>query len=440
MQQYDSIVNLAAKYSREANRYKVVLEKNISLAQEMLDSGVEAYQEIIASVHEMEQELKRLNLQIQRKKELDALIQVNTACRKRMDECRKELDILQEITEYRIERVKEYYKKLIRLEKEIDAQKRNQKAVDKSLQELLDDEKRAELKKRELENAILSTEDYHRVHKKAEDLDNVKLEIQEMKVKQNAAQQQLVQYQQSVRSIRELLNEAGSLVLPEGFSELTISCITKSSFFLNKEVQSCFFDLQKMYQNCEIKRELYQGELLKNNQNNQKLRDIQQLGIEYINEHKSISNCPLCHTAFDDWKTLFLNISNVQEDKDELLHKKIMQNQKKYELINKIYVLLQKKYRRLKQNYIETLKFELSQAMKLCDECLKEKAYYEKKKELTENRLMDLKIWFIQKNIQLEEWSLAEIEIWRKKQGEELELCKTKWKKAVEQKENGRQR
>lgn len=196
------------------------------------------------------------------------------------------------------------------------------------------------------------------------------------------------------------MNEAGSLVLPEGFSELTISCITKSSFFLNKEVQSCFFDLQKIYQNCEIKRELYQRELLKNNQNNQKLRDIQQLGIEYINEHKNISNCPLCHTAFDDWKTLFLNISNVQEDKDELLHKKIMQNQKKYELINKIYVLLQKKYRRLKQNYIETLKFELSQAMKKCDECLKEKAYYEKKKELTEKRLMDLKIWFIQKNIQ----------------------------------------
>lgn len=83
--QYDSIVNLAAKYSREVNRYKTVLEKNISLAQEVLDSGVEAYQEIIASVHEMEQELKRLNLQIQRKKELDALIQVNTACRKRMN-------------------------------------------------------------------------------------------------------------------------------------------------------------------------------------------------------------------------------------------------------------------------------------------------------------------------------------------------------------------
>lgn len=48
------------------------------------------------------------------------------------------------------------------------------------------------MKKRELENAILSTEDYHRVHKKAEDLDNVKVEIQEMKVKQDAAQQQLV--------------------------------------------------------------------------------------------------------------------------------------------------------------------------------------------------------------------------------------------------------
>lgn len=436
VQQYDSIVNLAVKYSREVNRYKVVLEKNISLAQEMLDSGVEAYQEIIASIHEMEQELKRLNLQIQRKKELDALIQMNTSCRKQMDECRKELDILQEITEYGIERVNEYYKKLIRLEKEIDAQKRNQKAVEKSLQELLDDEKRAELKKRELENAILSTEDYQRVHKKAEDLDNVKAEIQEMKLKQNAAQQQWVQYQQSVRSIRELLSEAGSLVLPEKFSELTILCITKSSFFLNKEVQFRFFDLQKMYQNCEIKRALYQEELLKNNQSNQKLRDIQKLGIEYITVHKNISNCPLCHTVFDDWKTLFLNISNVQEDKDDLLHKKILQNQKKYELINKIYVLLQKKYRRLKQNYIETLKSELSQAMKNYDECLKEKEYYEKKKEWTENRLMDLKIWFIQKNIQLEEWSLAEIEIWRKKQGEELELCKTKWKKAVEQKEN----
>ena len=72
-------------------------------------------------------------------------------------------------------------------QKEIDAQKRTQEAIEKSLQELLDDEKRAELKKRELENAILSTEDYQRVHKKAEDLDNVKAEIQEMKIKQNAA-------------------------------------------------------------------------------------------------------------------------------------------------------------------------------------------------------------------------------------------------------------
>ncbi len=436
VQQYDSIVNLAAKYSREVNRYKAVLEKNISLAQEVLDSGVEVYQEIIASVYEMEQELKRLNLQIQRKKELDAWIQVNVDCRKRMDECRKDLDILQEITDYGIERVKENYKKLIRLEKEIEAQKRSQEAVEKSLQELLDDEKSAELKKRESENTILSTEDYQRVHKKAEDLDNVKAEIQEMKVKQNAAHQQWVQYQQSVRSISALLDEAGSLVLPEKFPELTISCITKSSFFLNKEVQSRFFDLQKMYQNCEIKRALYQEELLKNNQNNQKLRDIQQIGIEYINEHKNISTCPLCHTVFDDWKTLFLSISNVQEDKDERLHKKIMQNQKKYELINKIYVLMQKKYWGLRQNYIETLKSKLSQAMKNSDECLKEKEYYEKKKELTENRLMDLKIWFIQKNIQLEEWSLAEIEIWKKKQEEELELCKTKWKKAVEQKEN----
>lgn len=436
VQQYDSIVNLAAKYSREVNRDKVVLEKNISLAQEVLDSGVEAYQEIIASVHEMEQELKRLNLQIQRKKELDALIQVNTACRKRMDECRKELDILQEISEYGIERMKENYKKLICLEKEIDAQKRNQKAVEKSLREMLDDEKRIELKKLELENSILSKEDYQQVHEKAEDLDNVKAEIQEMKIKQNAAQQQWVQYPQSVISIRELMNEADSLVLPEGFSELTISRITESSFFLNKEVQSRFFDLQKMYQNCEIKRELYQEELLKNNQNNQKLRDIQQLGIEYINEHKNISKCPLCHTAFDDWKTLFLSISNVQEDKDELLHKKMIQNQKKLELLNKIYVLLQKKYKKLKQNYIETLNSELSQVEKNCDECLKEKAYYEKKKELAEGRLMALKIWFLHKNIQLEEWSLAEIEIWRRKQIEEWSLYKMKWKKAVEQKEN----
>ena len=56
-----------------------------------------------------------------------------------------------------------------------------------------------------------------------------------------------------------------------------------------------------------------------------------------MNAHRETVKCPLCHTPFSNWEALFASISNIQDEDDKLLKRRIAQNQESIKQVEQRY-------------------------------------------------------------------------------------------------------
>ena len=73
------------------------------------------------------------------------------------------------------------------------------------------------------------------------------------------------------------------------------------------------------YRKVSMQMQVCQEEISKQAKTAEELKEICQKGREYLNLHRNTNECPLCHTPFDDWETLFLRINNIQEQNEDSL-------------------------------------------------------------------------------------------------------------------------
>lgn len=432
--QYNEVLNLAAKYSREVNREKLALDGKISVAEEALDSGISSCLTLIDSSKQTEKTVEKLEIQLQRKKEQDILQQEDRCCLNKLVKYRQEFELLQNMTAYGIDKVKENFERYCRIEKETDELKKKQSFFEKEQQEALDLNRRTESKIKEIELSILSEKEFEEVCGKAKDLDELKEKIQQAQAKENAEKEKMEQYQKSMTQVKKSLDEVRSCVLPIEVAELNVSDIIKNCSFLDEEMRLQLFELEEKYRDFSVKTALFQEEISIHEKDDVILREISEKGMEYLNLHRDVAKCPLCHTPFGDWKTLFLRINNVREEKDDLLNERIKQNQEDLKRIKGRYAFFQQEYEEIRQGHIADLVSQYSELEKKINICAEEKAECGKNRKVFEHEFMEQKVWFIQKNIHLTEWSFAEVQLWRRNQEETFQFYKKELEESVKRK------
>lgn len=145
LEQYDTMINQTKKYSRELETKKKSLEEKISLAEEVLNKGVSSCQNIISSIDEISESIKKLELQIQRKQELDALLQTDSENLSVVVTCQKEVDFLQKIGAYGVENTKGKCKEYLDIGIMIDKLENSLKYFELNLKSAIEEISEAEL-------------------------------------------------------------------------------------------------------------------------------------------------------------------------------------------------------------------------------------------------------------------------------------------------------
>ena len=142
---YDTMINQTKKYSRELETKKKSLEEKISLAEEVLNKGVSSCQNIISSIDEISESIKKLELQIQRKQELDALLQTDKENLSVVVTYQKEVDFLQKIGAYGVENTKGKCKEYLDIGIKIDELENSLKYFELNLKSAIEEISEAEL-------------------------------------------------------------------------------------------------------------------------------------------------------------------------------------------------------------------------------------------------------------------------------------------------------
>ena len=422
LEQYDTMINQTKKYSRELETKKKSLEEKISLAEEVLNKGVSSCQNIISSIDEISESIKKLELQIQRKQELDALLQTDSENLSVVVTCQKEVDFLQKIGAYGVENTKGKCKEYLDIGIKIDELENSLKYFELNLKSAIEEISEVELKINKYKSTQLSEEDYEQALNKAKELDEKNKKLVEIQAEYKAAKEQGEQYEKLIGSTKKMIEDVAGFRLPKDVMELK-SGEVNISILLDDEKQKQLYDFEDRYRKVSMQMQVYQEEISKQAKTAEELKEICQKGREYLNLHRNTNECPLCHTPFDDWETLFLRMSNIQEQNEDSLkgqlgeyHATLNQICDDYESFNLQCEELRKKQLESYKKTMERLIEESHSGERVKEKC-------EKRENTLNDERRVLELWFIQRGIQLSEFSSGGLEVWRKSQEELLSQC-----------------
>lgn len=434
LEQYDTMINQTKRYSRELETKKKSLEDKISLAREVLNKGVSSCQNIISSIDEVSESIKKSELQIQRKQELDALLQTDKENLSVVVTYQKEVNFLQKIGAYGVENAKGKCKEYLDIGIKIDELEKSLKYFELNLKSAIEEISKMELNINKYKLSQLSEEDYEQALNKAKELDEKNKKLVEIQAEYKAAKEQGEQYEKLIVSTKEMIEDVTGFQLPKDVMELK-SGEVNVSILLDDEKQKQLYDFEDRYKKVSMQMQVCQEEISKQAETAEELKEICLKGREYLNLHRNTNECPLCHTPFDDWETLFLRISNIQEQNEDSLkgqlgeyHAALNQICNEYESFNLQCEDLRKKQLESYKKTMERLIEENHSGERIKENC-------EKKENVLNEERKALELWFIQRGIQLSEFSSGGLEVWRKSQEELLAQCREELSRYLEKKE-----
>lgn len=434
IEQYDTLINQTKQYSRELDTKKMLLEDKISLAREVLNKGVSYCSSTISSIDEIRKSIQKIEMKIQRKQELDVLLQTNRENLGAVIKYQREVDFLHNIEDYGVENVNGKYKEYKDIGIKIDELEKTLDYFELNLKNAIEESSKAELNKNKCESAQLSKEEYNYALNSAKELDEINKQLKEIQAEYKSAKEQSEQYEKSIASISETIERIAGFQLPKDVIDLKSGEVLNVRIVLDDEKQKQLCDFVDRYRKASLQMQVCQEEISKHSKTAEELEEIRQKGLEYLNLHRNSNECPLCHTPFEDWKTLFFRISNIQEQNEDLL--KGLLGEYHAEL-NQIYDEYEKFYLQcedLKEKQLTSYKAKIESLVKESHSSENIKANCEKKENTLDEKKKELELWFIQKKIQLSEFSSAGLEIWRKSQKELLLQSQEEVKRSVEKK------
>lgn len=411
VEQYDRLINDVLKYIRMLNGKRGGMELRISVAKDILNKGVESIKTIFSSVDEIDKFVQTLEVRVHRKKELNSLLQLENENVKALGKYQKEVEFLQKITNYGIDRVHGSYKKYCYIGEKISELERTLQYYEKELNELITAEERASLKRKENKFFQMSEEEVLEVSDNAKKLDEINEEIKKIQVEHLATEENNKQCEQSVAFVTDTIGRIVSFQLPGDISELNSKELLNIELILDDDMRSQLYSFEERYNETLLRLQMCQADIAKQEKRNELLDEICQKGKEYLKLHKDVTVCPLCHTSFDNWETLFLKINNVRED-DSLLARLLEGYRREIESVSEAYKAFRLKCNNLKEQYIEKLKVDQSNLLKESGKWMAAKIQYEKNRDSLNKKRGELERWFIQKDIMLSEFSYMGFETW----------------------------
>lgn len=435
LEQYDTMINQTKKYSRELETKKKSLEEKISLAGEVLNKGVSSCQNIISSIDEVSESIKKLELQIQRKQELDALLQSDRENLSVVVTYQREVDFLQKIGAYGVENTKGKCKEFLDIGIKIDELEKSLKYFELNLKSAIEEISKVELNTNKYKSSQLSEEDYEQALNKAEELDEKNKKLIEIQAEYKAAKEQGEQYEKLIASTKEMIEDVTGFQLPKDVMELK-SGEVNVRILLDDEKQKQLYDFEERYRKVSMQMQVCQEEISKQAKTAGELKEICQKGREYLNLHRNTNECPLCHTPFDDWETLFLRISNIQEQNEDSLKGQLGEYHASLNQICDEYESFNLQCEDLREKRLESYKKTMERLIEESHSGERTKENCEKKENALNEERKTLELWFIQKGIQLSEFSSGGLEVWRKSQEELLSQCREELNRYLEKKES----
>lgn len=434
LEQYDTMINQTKKYSRELEIKKKSLEEKISLAGEVLNKGVSSCQNVISSIDEISEAIKKLELQIQRKQELDALLQTDKENLSVVVAYQKEVDFLQKIAGYGVENTKGRCKEYLNIGIKIDELEKTLKYFESNLKSAIEEISKVELNINKYKSSQLSEEDYEQALNKAKELDEKNKKLVEIQAEYKAAKEQGEQYEKLIASTKKMVEDVAGFQLPKDVMELKSEEVNVS-ILLDAEKQKQLYDFEDRYRKVSMQMQVCQEEISKQAETAEELKEICQKGQEYLNLHRNTNECPLCHTPFDDWETLFLRISNIQEQNEDSLKGQLGEYHAALNQICDEYESFNLQCEDLRKRQLESYKKTMERLVEESHSGEHTKENCEKKESALNEERKALELWFIQRGIQLSEFSSGGLEVWRKSQEELLSQCREELNRYLEKKE-----
>lgn len=136
--------------------------------------------------------------------------------------------------------------------------------------------------------------------------------------------------------------------LPEQIGQVTNQQIERLTNIVNDESR---LEVQKLLAKYKVsirKLEECQEEIEYVEQNEVEISRIRTVVSSYLTEHKETCDCPVCHTSFSDWNSLYQNVLSIRNEKSKILADKrniFIQEQE----------LLQKEYENSKEKIKNTI-------------------------------------------------------------------------------------
>lgn len=432
--QYDELINQVKKYSRMWDTKILHLESNIALAREVLDSGLDEYLMIINSIDELNESVQALVVRIQRKRELDVLLQSDSENRTAITKCQKELSFLQSIENYGAERVEKEYKEYGNIEKRLEELKKSLNIFETELKKATEENKNADLERGNI--LRLEKDEYGAAVDKVKEFEENNKKWNGLKTKYEAAEKKREQCQQSINQIYILVEEILKFQLPKDVMELELKDVKSIGYVLDDKMRQQLYKFEESYKAVSLQMQLCQEELLKKKRVAEDLEEICKKGMKYLNLHKNVSRCPLCQTSFDSWEDLVFRINHVQTESDDTLKKRMEEFHGELEKISGMYGDFYIKCESLKEEKTSIQMRKIDNLEKEQQRCLDVMEMIEKKRTFFSDQQNQLERWFVQKGIQLKELSSQGLEVWKKEQEEKYLQLENTCKRTMEIKES----
>ncbi|MCI8706467.1 MAG: hypothetical protein HFH44_07020 [Lachnospiraceae bacterium] len=432
--QYDKLINQAKKYSRIWGTDILQLEKNIALAREVLDGGLDGYLMIINSIDELNKSVQTLETCIQRKRELDVLVQSDSENKTAITKYQKELGFLQSIVSYGADRVGKECKEYRNIEKQLEDLGISLNYFEMELKKITEENKDAERKK----GTVLRLEEgeYKAAEKIVKKLEENNQKQKELQQQYNAAEKANEQHQESIDKRHMILEEILAFQLPKHIKELKLKDIKGIRYVLDNERRKQLSEFEERYKAASMQMQLCQEEILKQEKVAEEIEEICKKGREYLNMHRNVSKCPLCQTSFDSWEDLIFRINHVQTESDGTLKKGMEEIHSELEKISSMYEDFYSKCVSLKEEKISGILKAINDLEEAQQRCIDTIEMFGERRVNLLNQQNQLELWFVQKGIQLKESTFQGLEVWKKEQEEKYLQLENTCKRTMEIKES----
>ncbi len=432
--QYDMLINQAKKYSRLWGTDILHFEKNIALAREVLDGGLDGYLMIINSIDELNKSVQTLEARIQRKRELDVLLQSDSENKTAITKYQKELGFLQSIENYGADRVGKECKEYGNIEKQLEELGISLNYFETELKKITEENKDAEGKKGNV--LRLEEGEYKAAEKLVKKLEENNQKRKELQQQYNAAEKANEQHQESIDKRHMILEEILAFQLPKHIKELKLKDIKGIRYVLDNERRKQLSEFEERYKAASMQMQLCQEEILKQEKVAEEIEEICKKGREYLNMHRNVSKCPLCQTSFDSWEDLIFRINHVQTESDGTLKKGMEEIHSELEKISSMYGDFYSKCVSLKEEKISGILKAINDLEEAQQRCIDTIEMFGERRVNLLNQQNQLELWFVQKGIQLKESTFQGLEVWKKEQEEKYLQLENTCKRTMEMKES----